>query len=90
MAVIKQGGGNPYAGKVMTTQGYKEHRAPVCTNCRQRKDGQLYTVNANGQIVCADCSGNRPCLRRLRSSPTTAHRGARSHRVRRDSASPTS
>ena len=57
MAVIKQGGSNPYSGKVMTTQGYKEHRAPVCTSCRQRKEGQLYTVNANGQTVCADCSG---------------------------------
>ena len=58
MAVIKQGGSNPYTGKVMTSQGYKEHRAPVCTNCRQRKEGQLYTQNANGQIVCADCSGS--------------------------------
>lgn len=58
MAVIRQGGSNPYTGKVMTTQGLKDHRAPVCTNCRQRKEGQLYTVNANGQIVCADCSGS--------------------------------
>lgn len=58
MAVIRQGGNDPYGGKVMTTQGYKEQRPPVCTNCRQRKVGQLYTTNANGQIVCADCSGS--------------------------------
>lgn len=58
MAVIKAGGSNPYAGKVMTTQGYKDHRAPVCTSCRQRKEG-LYTMNANGQIICADCAGKK-------------------------------
>lgn len=56
MAVIKQGGTNPYPGQVNTTQGMKEKRPPVCPLCRERKDG-LYTMNANGQIVCAACSG---------------------------------
>jgi hypothetical protein len=57
MAVIKQGGQNPYAGQVMTTKGYMMPRPPVCTNCRERKEG-LYTRDANGQLVCADCSGS--------------------------------
>lgn len=56
MAVIKQGGSNPYAGKVMTTMGYKEPRPMLCYVCGQRKDGN-FTVNANGQPMCPDCAG---------------------------------
>jgi hypothetical protein len=56
MAVIKQGGSNPYAGQVMTTMGYKANRPPLCMACGKRREGQLYTVNANGQVVCADCA----------------------------------
>lgn len=55
MAVIKQGGSNPYKGKVMTTMGYREARAPLCMACGERKDG-IYTRNGYGQEVCPDCA----------------------------------
>lgn len=57
MAIIKQGGSNPNSGKVTTTMGIREPRAPICEVCGERKTGQLYTINANGQKTCADCSG---------------------------------
>lgn len=56
MAVVRQGG-NPNVGKVMTTTGLKEARPPVCTNCRERRPG-LYTLDANGSLVCGQCSGS--------------------------------
>ncbi|HSE46751.1 MAG TPA: hypothetical protein VLA89_15625 [Gemmatimonadales bacterium] len=56
MAVIKQGGSNPYQGKVMTTMGYKDPRPLLCFVCGQRKEG-LFTINANGQQICSDCAG---------------------------------
>lgn len=55
MPIVRQGGSNPYAGKVMTTQGYREARPPLCMVCGQRKDG-IYTINGNGQQVCPDCA----------------------------------
>lgn len=55
MAIIKQGG--DAAGQVMTTMGPREPRFAVCPLCRERKSG-TYTVNANGQVVCGDCSGS--------------------------------
>lgn len=58
MAIVKQGGSNPYAGKVMTSMGYRDPRPPMCMQCGQRKDG-LYTVNANGKEVCPDCASPR-------------------------------
>ncbi len=58
MPLIKQGGTNPYTGQTLTTTGYKNHRPPVCTKCRERKEDELYTFDANGQLVCASCSGN--------------------------------
>lgn len=56
MAIVKKGGSNPYAGQVMTTMGYRQRRAPRCMRCGERREGQIYTVNANGQEVCADCA----------------------------------
>ena len=58
MALIKQGGEDPNAGKVMTTMGLREYRPAICPLCRERKPG-TYTVNDNGQVVCGDCSGAR-------------------------------
>jgi hypothetical protein len=58
MAVVKQGGSNPYAGSVNTTMGMRSRRPPECALCRERKDAELYTVNANGQVVCSKCSGS--------------------------------
>ena len=55
MAVIKQGGRNPYSGQVMTTMGYRAPRPPLCMVCGERKANQIYTINGNGQQVCADC-----------------------------------
>jgi hypothetical protein len=56
MAVIKQGGGNPYKakGQVMTTMGYREARAPMCEQCGQRTD-DILTKNGNGKWVCSAC-----------------------------------
>lgn len=48
--------GFPNTGRVMTTMGYKEARPPLCMKCGERREGQLYTINANGQEVCADCA----------------------------------
>lgn len=55
MPITKQTDGS---ANVMTTMGYRQNRPPVCTVCRERKVGQLYTTNPNGQVVCADCSGS--------------------------------
>ena len=57
MALIKQGGVDPNAGQVMTTMGLKTPRPAMCPLCHERKPG-TYTVNANGQVVCGDCSGS--------------------------------
>lgn len=57
MAVIRQTGSNPYAGKVMTSNGLKDRRPPVCTKCRERREG-LYTLDVNGSLVCGVCSGS--------------------------------
>ena len=56
MAIIKQGGGNPYAGKVMTTLGYREPRPMLCFVCKERKDG-VFTVDGNNNPMCSDCAG---------------------------------
>ena len=56
MAIRKEGGSNPYAGKVMTTFGYRESRPPLCMKCGQRRPDQIYTINGNGQVTCADCA----------------------------------
>ena len=59
MAIVKQGGGDPYRGtKVMTTMGIRDRRPLLCYVCGERKDG-LFTVNANGQQVCPDCAGEK-------------------------------
>lgn len=57
MAIIKQSGLNPHQGKTMTTAGLREPRAPLCWVCGKRRAGQLYTINPNGQQICADCAG---------------------------------
>lgn len=54
MAIIKQGG-LPSQHR-QTTMGPRENRAPVCINCRLRKQGEIYVRNANGDFVCAECS----------------------------------
>lgn len=58
MALVKHGGHGASTANVMTTMGLRAPRPPVCTSCRERKVGQLYTTNANGQVVCGDCSGS--------------------------------
>lgn len=58
MAIVKQGGPS-YSGKVNTSMGLREPRAPICTKCRERKNGMLYTLDANNQLLCADCAGRR-------------------------------
>lgn len=55
MAIVKQGGSNPYEGKVMTSMGYRDSRPPRCMVCGEFKDG-LYTRNGYGQDVCPDCA----------------------------------
>lgn len=40
----------------MTTIGLRAARPPLCLVCGERREGQLYTVNPNGQVTCADCS----------------------------------
>lgn len=58
MAIIKQGGSNPNAGKVTTTMGLRERRPPLCMSCGQRNPG-IYTINGYGQQVCPDCAGEK-------------------------------
>jgi hypothetical protein len=58
MAIVKQGGSDPYKGKVMTTMGYRDSRPMLCYVCGERKDGN-FTVNANGQATCPDCAGEK-------------------------------
>lgn len=58
MAVIRQGG-NPMSGKVMTSMGLKDIRPPICNKCRERKEGQIYSRDANGNFNCEDCAGNK-------------------------------
>ncbi len=58
MAIVKNGDTNPYKGKVMTTMGYREARPMLCYVCGLRKEGN-FTVNANGQPACPDCSGEK-------------------------------
>lgn len=55
MALIKQGG--DASDQIMTTMGLRKYRAAICPLCHERKPG-TYTVNVNGQVVCADCSGD--------------------------------
>lgn len=59
MAVLKQGGHNPFAGKVMTTTGPKDPDKRLCYGCGLKKPDGLFTMNANGQYVCPDCAGSR-------------------------------
>ena len=59
MAVIKQGGSNPYEGQVMTTMGYRGPRPPLCQACGHRRENQNYTIDGNGRTVCADCAPER-------------------------------
>lgn len=64
MAVIKQGGSNPYAGLMTTSTGMKEF-SRRCMNCGLKKDDDIFTVNANGKAVCSDCASglNRRVVR---------------------------
>lgn len=58
MAVLKQGGGNPYAGKVMTTNGPKDPDKRQCQACGLAKTDELFTIDANGKAVCPACAGS--------------------------------
>ena len=49
MALVKQ--------MVMTSNGPKPARDMLCYKCGERRPG-LFTVNANGQSVCEECSGS--------------------------------
>lgn len=57
MAVIKQGGTNPLAGKVMTTRGPRDPDLRLCYGCGQKKPDGLFTINGYGQVVCPECAG---------------------------------
>lgn len=59
MAIIRQGGGNPHSGKVMTTMGLKDMDKRLCYQCGEKKPDDLFTVNANGQVVCPQCAGTK-------------------------------
>jgi hypothetical protein len=59
VSIVKQTGPNPNSGKVTTSMGLREPRAPLCTRCRERKNGQLYTLDANNQLICSDCANPR-------------------------------
>lgn len=58
MAIIRQGGSDPYAGKVMTTMGIRQKRPMLCMVCGERVDG-LFTINANGKPTCPNCASAR-------------------------------
>ena len=60
MAIIRQGGSNPYPGKVMTTRGFRDASAErLCYGCGQYKVDDLFTIDANGKVVCPDCAGSK-------------------------------
>lgn len=59
MALIRQGGSGSVPGKVNTTMGMRDRRAPVCNTCRERKAGQIYSRTANGEFICYDCASPR-------------------------------
>lgn len=59
MAIIKQGGLNPNAGSVTTSMGLRAPRPPLCWKCRERREGELYGIDPNGQPICATCSGSK-------------------------------
>jgi hypothetical protein len=42
----------------ITTRGRIPARDMLCFKCGERKPG-MFTVNANGQQVCPDCSGSQ-------------------------------
>ena len=50
---------NQNAPSRMTTMGPREGSAPVCAQCHERKEGQIYFRNVNGDFVCEDCTSPR-------------------------------
>lgn len=58
MSVIKQGGSNPYAGKVMTTRGPQEFRRR-CMGCGEYREDGLFTVRDDGKAVGPCCAGSK-------------------------------
>lgn len=56
MALVKQTGPNPHAGMVNTTMGMKNRRPPLCWTCRERREGEIYGLTANGQPICETCA----------------------------------
>jgi hypothetical protein len=56
MAVVRQSGVNPNAGKVNTTMGLREARPPLCWTCHERREGEIYGISANGAPICSTCA----------------------------------
>ena len=57
MVIIRQQGiPAREAGQVMTSRGLQAVRPPECNTCRERKAGQIYSRNPNGDFVCEDCA----------------------------------
>lgn len=55
MAIIKQGGFSPNPNQINTTMGMRANRPPLCWKCRERREGELYGIDPNGQPICETC-----------------------------------
>lgn len=60
MAVLKQTGPDPFAGKTLTSRGYRDNsERRLCYECGEYKRDDLFAVSANGKPICSDCASPR-------------------------------
>ena len=45
---------------VNTTMGLRKRKPPVCWTCRERREGEIYGIDPNGNPICATCRGEKP------------------------------
>lgn len=54
MAVLRQN------GSTTTSDGLRKYKPPLCWHCRERREGEIYGLDANGAPICATCRGEAP------------------------------
>lgn len=59
MSVKREGGWNPNAGRITTTMGLRENRAPLCEAISGgHRSSAILVKDANGKMVCPDHAGS--------------------------------